>query len=126
MGRALTATCIEGSFETAQGGSLHSAGMDIKSVALPLPVPFVIFCRTRLRPRADAFVTGIRYFMIKSWNLDNVIVAQQECLWATQEKNAGLLEDAFANSRHVILLFSANKSMAFQGAVSISSRVPLC
>lgn len=59
--------------------------------------------------------------MIKSWNHDNVETAQRDCLWATQEKNTELFEEAFRNSRHVVLLFSVNKSMAFQGAVSHSS-----
>lgn len=61
--------------------------------------------------------TGIRYFMIKSWNAENVMVAQREGIWSTQLKNEQMLTDAFHSSRHVILLFSVNKSMAFQGYV---------
>lgn len=53
--------------------------------------------------------------MIKSWNYENVLAAQRDNLWATQEKNTALLTDAFNTSRHVILLFSVNKYMAFQG-----------
>lgn len=53
--------------------------------------------------------------MIKSWNYENVLAAQRDNLWTTQEKNEALLSEAFRNSRHVILLFSVNKSMAFQG-----------
>lgn len=53
--------------------------------------------------------------MIKSWNHKNVAAAQRDNVWATQEKNEHLLTEAFHNSRHVILLFSVNKSMAFQG-----------
>lgn len=64
--------------------------------------------------------TGVRYFLIKSWNHENVIAAQREQLWATQEKNEGLLAEAYKTSRHVILLFSVNKSMAFQGYVSLT------
>lgn len=59
-----------------------------------------------------------RYFMIKSWNHENVEIAQQECLWASQEKNTDLFRDAYYESSQVILIFSVNKSMAFQGAVS--------
>lgn len=62
---------------------------------------------------------GVRYFMIKSWNYDNVIAAQRESLWATQAKNEETLTEAFRTSRHVILLFSVNKSIAFQGYVSV-------
>lgn len=56
--------------------------------------------------------------MIKSWNHDNVVQAMKDGVWATQEKNQSLLTEAFHTSRHVILLFSVNRSMAFQGYVS--------
>lgn len=55
--------------------------------------------------------------MIKSWNHENVELSQAEGLWATQEKNEALLREAFETSRHVLLLFSVNQSMAFQGYV---------
>ncbi|KAF2171787.1 hypothetical protein M409DRAFT_50430 [Zasmidium cellare ATCC 36951] len=64
---------------------------------------------------------GVRYFLIKSWNHENVIAAQRENLWATQEKNEDLLAEACKTSRHVILLFSVNKSMAFQGYALMTS-----
>ncbi|KAK5113318.1 hypothetical protein LTR85_010935 [Meristemomyces frigidus] len=64
---------------------------------------------------------GVRYFMIKSWNHDNVLTAQRDGLWATQTKNSDLLADAFRSARHVILLFSVNKSMAFQGYALMTS-----
>lgn len=63
-----------------------------------------------------------RYFMIKSWNHENVVTAMRDGLWATQEKNAALLAEAFQTSRHVVLLFSVNKSVAFQGYVSATPR----
>lgn len=59
--------------------------------------------------------------MIKSWNHENVAAAQRDNIWATQEKNEALLTEAFQNSRHVILLFSVNKSMAFQGYALMTS-----
>ena len=58
--------------------------------------------------------------MIKSWNHDNVLQAMKDDVWATQEKNEKVLAEAFRTSRHVILLFSVNKSMAFQGYVCSS------
>ena len=57
--------------------------------------------------------------MIKSWNHENVKTTMRDGLWATQEKNEQLLTDAFRTSRHVVLLFSVNKSVAFQGYVSL-------
>lgn len=62
--------------------------------------------------------------MIKSWNHENVSQAMKDGLWATQEKNERLLTDAFHTSRHVILLFSVNRSMAFQGYVRLPSSSP--
>jgi hypothetical protein len=62
--------------------------------------------------------------MIKSWCSDNVTQAMKDGLWATQEKNQGLLTEAFHTSRHVILLFSVNRSMAFQGYVRADTPIP--
>jgi len=59
--------------------------------------------------------------MIKSWNAENVEVAMRDSLWATQSKNEKLLADAFNECRHVILFFSVNKSMSFQGYVRQAS-----
>ncbi|KAK4503013.1 hypothetical protein PRZ48_006440 [Zasmidium cellare] len=64
---------------------------------------------------------GVRYFLIKSHNHENVIAAQHENLWATQEKNEKVLAEAYKASRHVILIFSVNKSMAFQGYALMTS-----
>ena len=58
---------------------------------------------------------GVRYFLIKSWNYENIETAQRECTWCTQTKNEELFNDAFNRSTHVILIFSANNSHAFQG-----------
>jgi YT521-B-like domain len=60
--------------------------------------------------------------MIKSWNYENVEAAQRESIWATQPHNEELLAEAFKSSRHVILLFSVNKSTAFQGYVCVTFR----
>ena len=42
---------------------------------------------------------------------------RKQNIWATQEKNEDIFNEAFHNCRHVILIFSINKSMAFQGYV---------
>ncbi|KAI5276546.1 hypothetical protein E4T47_00748 [Aureobasidium subglaciale] len=48
--------------------------------------------------------------------MQNILEAQRNGVWATQEKNTNPFSDAFNNCRSVVLLFSVNKSMAFQGA----------
>ncbi|KAK3724736.1 hypothetical protein LTR37_000784 [Vermiconidia calcicola] len=65
---------------------------------------------------------GVRYFMIKSWNHENVLTAMRDGLWATQQKNEQLLTEAFNTSRHVLLLFSVNKSTQFQGYAQMITR----
>jgi hypothetical protein len=67
------------------------------------------------RPGINLRVDKVRYFLIKSWNYENIEIAQRECTWCTQTKNEQLFVDAFKNSSHVILIFSANNSHAFQG-----------
>ena len=47
-------------------------------------------------------------------------------IWVTQAKNAKMLQQAFETCRHVILVFSVNKSMAFQGYVSVARSEMSC
>lgn len=67
--------------------------------------------------------------MIKSWNHENVATAMRDGLWATQTKNEKLLTDAYYEAEkqggEVLLLFSVNKSMAFQGYVSQTLPLPM-
>ncbi|KAL8828463.1 MAG: hypothetical protein Q9170_006592 [Blastenia crenularia] len=62
-----------------------------------------------------------RYFMVKSWNAENVEAAQRDCIWATQPKNLDVLTQAFNTCRNVILVFSVNQSRAFQGYARMQS-----
>ncbi|KAH0563255.1 hypothetical protein GP486_002179 [Trichoglossum hirsutum] len=81
--------------------------------------------QTRLENRTSWDFRGrkgdTRYFMVKSFNSENVTQAQEEDVWATQEKNAELFSEAFRNTRNVILIFSVNKSAAFQGYARMES-----
>ncbi|KAI9741335.1 MAG: hypothetical protein M1834_003052 [Cirrosporium novae-zelandiae] len=56
-----------------------------------------------------------RYFMVKSFNFENVEISQRENTWCTQEHNLKTFLEAFEKSRNVILVFSVNQSRAFQG-----------
>ncbi|EON69044.1 hypothetical protein W97_08357 [Coniosporium apollinis CBS 100218] len=64
---------------------------------------------------------GNRYFIIKSWNHENVQIAQRDGTWATQPHNVETFVEAFKTCRNVILVFSVNKSMAFQGYARMES-----
>jgi len=65
--------------------------------------------------------TGTRFYVITSNVGDNVVKSVQHNVWATQRKNEQKLNDAFRSSRCVILLFSVNKSGAFQGYARMRS-----
>ncbi|KAL1880587.1 hypothetical protein VTK73DRAFT_5392 [Phialemonium thermophilum] len=56
-----------------------------------------------------------RFFMVKSFNEDNVRRCFEDGIWTTQVQNGEILASAFASCKNVILFFSINKSRAFQG-----------
>eukprot|EP00439_Symbiodinium_sp_Y106_P042245 s3112_g5.t1 len=57
----------------------------------------------------------VRFFVITSNLGENVVKSVEHNVWATQRKNEDALTDAFLHSKAVILIFSVNKSGAFQG-----------
>ncbi|KAM0262294.1 hypothetical protein ACHAQJ_001763 [Trichoderma viride] len=63
-----------------------------------------------LAPKPEA-----RYFLIKSFNTMNVEMSQRDGLWITKAKNGPMLTFAFNQCKNVYLIFSVNKSKAFQG-----------
>ena len=95
------------------------------------------------------FVSGTRYFIVKSFTASNVNAALRDvsknsvstlktvlasfaskhlltftdlkCIWATQPKNIQVFTKAFNTCRHVVLVFSVNGSRAFQGYCRMSS-----
>ncbi|PWW77279.1 hypothetical protein C7212DRAFT_351450 [Tuber magnatum] len=75
----------------------------------------------RVGPVIDTRGAGTRYFVVKSFNHDNVKMAQKDELWATQKKNSETFEEAFKTSPDVILVFSVNKSGKFQGYARMES-----
>lgn len=62
-----------------------------------------------------------KYFVITSNIGENVVKSVQHSVWATQRKNEQKLNDYFRTSRAVILIFSVNKSGAFQGYARMRS-----
>lgn len=53
--------------------------------------------------------------MIKSSELRNIYKSIRLGVWATGKQNTRLLEQAYLENDHVVLLFSANESGGFQG-----------
>ncbi|KAE9370411.1 YTH-domain-containing protein [Stipitochalara longipes BDJ] len=62
-----------------------------------------------------------RYFIVKSFNEDNVLNCIEDSIWTTQVQNGGIFKEAFETCKNVILVFSINKSRAFQGYARMES-----
>ncbi|PQE12204.1 YT521-B-like family protein [Rutstroemia sp. NJR-2017a BVV2] len=62
-----------------------------------------------------------RYFIVKSFNEENVVKCMQDSVWTTQAQNGPIFKEAFETCKNVILVFSINKSRAFQGYARMES-----
>ncbi|ESZ99365.1 hypothetical protein SBOR_0235 [Sclerotinia borealis F-4128] len=62
-----------------------------------------------------------RYFIVKSFNEENVIKCIEDGVWTTQAQNGPIFKEAFETCKNVILVFSINKSRAFQGYARMES-----
>ncbi|KAK4103247.1 hypothetical protein N658DRAFT_390721, partial [Parathielavia hyrcaniae] len=62
-----------------------------------------------------------RFFIVKSFNEENVLRCMEDGLWTTQVQNGEILTEAFTKCKNVILFFSINKSRAFQGFARMST-----
>lgn len=69
-------------------------------------------------PHMDIFFENTRYFLIKSGNSENVALSKHREVWSTTPRNEEILNKAFRQTRNVILVFSVEKSQAFQGMYS--------
>ncbi|KFZ48547.1 putative ATP-dependent RNA helicase YTHDC2, partial [Antrostomus carolinensis] len=56
----------------------------------------------------------VRYFIMKSSNLQNIDISQQKSIWATMPSNEQKLNRAFWESSMVYLIFSVQGSGRFQ------------
>ncbi|KAI0133692.1 YT521-B-like domain-containing protein [Xylariales sp. AK1849] len=72
--------------------------------------------RVELPKKIDLGQTGeTRYFVVRSFNLDNILACHEDGIWATKHENAATLTTAFETCQNVVLFFSANQSRAYQG-----------
>ncbi|KAK4200841.1 YT521-B-like domain-containing protein [Triangularia verruculosa] len=56
-----------------------------------------------------------RFFIVKSFNDENVRQCMEDNLWTTQAHNSAVFAEAFEQCKNVILFFSINQSGHFQG-----------
>ncbi|KAK3343081.1 YT521-B-like domain-containing protein [Neurospora tetraspora] len=81
------------------------------------------------RPRdlehVEHFNTGekgdTRFFVLKSFNNENLDKAMEDGIWVTQTSNEEKFTKAYETCRNVIFFFSVNKSKAFQGYALMTS-----
>ncbi|NXO74390.1 YTDC2 helicase, partial [Phainopepla nitens] len=65
----------------------------------------------------------VRYFVMKSSNLQNIEISQQKGVWSTTPSNERKLNGAFWESRMVYLIFSVQGSGHFQGFARMDSSI---
>ncbi|KFO90874.1 putative ATP-dependent RNA helicase YTHDC2, partial [Buceros rhinoceros silvestris] len=65
----------------------------------------------------------VRYFIMKSSNLQNIDISQQKGIWSTTPSNEQKLNRAFWESSIVYLIFSVQGSGRFQGFARMASEI---
>ncbi|XP_008936551.1 PREDICTED: probable ATP-dependent RNA helicase YTHDC2, partial [Merops nubicus] len=65
----------------------------------------------------------VRYFIMKSSNLQNIYISQQKGIWSTTPSNERKLNRAFWESSVVYLIFSVQGSGHFQGFARMASEI---
>ncbi|XP_054041564.1 3'-5' RNA helicase YTHDC2 isoform X2 [Rissa tridactyla] len=65
----------------------------------------------------------VRYFIMKSSNLQNIDISQQKGIWSTTPSNERKLNRAFWESSMVYLVFSVQGSGHFQGFARMASEI---
>lgn len=63
-----------------------------------------------------------RFFVIKSNNAENVTLSKAKGVWSTPPQNEAKLNQAFRESRNVLLIFSVKESGKFAGEISCLMR----
>ena len=69
------------------------------------------------------FFRDSRFFIVKSFNEENVKKSQETGVWSSLPANQRIFEEAFIRHRNVILFFSVVESGRFQGFARISSEL---
>lgn len=64
-----------------------------------------------------------RYFIVKSLTVQDLESSIRTGIWATQNHNEGLFNEAYSNTDNVFLIFSANKSGEYFGYARMASGI---
>lgn len=72
------------------------------------------------------FLKGLdecRFFVMRSANMENIIISRQQNQWATTKNNETKLNEAFSASPHVFLFFVVSKISNLQGIARMTSLI---
>lgn len=72
-------------------------------------------------PRTCLKVFFVRFFIIKSNNAENVTLSKAKGVWSTLPQNEANLNQAYRESRNVLLVFSVKESGKFAGFARLST-----
>lgn len=75
------------------------------------------------REEFEVAVSRARFFIIRSSNQENVMISKEHGEWATTRSNEAKLNEAYASSPHVFLIFAVSKTFYFQGIARMSSPI---
>eukprot|EP00472_Partenskyella_glossopodia_P000035 CAMPEP_0197542420 /NCGR_PEP_ID=MMETSP1318-20131121/67694_1 /TAXON_ID=552666 /ORGANISM="Partenskyella glossopodia, Strain RCC365" /LENGTH=675 /DNA_ID=CAMNT_0043101681 /DNA_START=1192 /DNA_END=3220 /DNA_ORIENTATION=+ len=64
---------------------------------------------------------GTRYFLIESFDLENIMLSRRENIWAAKPENKDRLNDAFKKTRRAVLVFIVAGSGSFFGCAVLNS-----
>lgn len=67
--------------------------------------------------------TKNKYFIVKSLTLQDLELSVRNGIWSTQSHNEEILNNAFASTENVYLIFSANKSGEYFGYARMASAI---
>lgn len=83
---------------------------------------FIKFDKTLSRSGGKCFkVFFARFFIIKSNNAENVTLSKAKGVWSTLPQNEANLNQAYRESRNVLLVFSVKESGKFAGFARLST-----
>jgi hypothetical protein len=88
-----------------------------------LPVITYADFRTPSYNEVQKYLQDAKFFIIKSSNSKNIELSVKHKEWATTKNNEGKLNQIFASTRNVILIFSVNKKSQFTGFARMESPI---
>lgn len=85
----------------------------------PLSNAWIEFFKLLTNAHFEAFCN--RFFIIKSNNAENITLSKAKGVWSTLPQNEANLNQAYRESRNVLLIFSVKESGKFAGFARLST-----